>query len=93
MIGGVSSTENRSAVAGIPTSLAAIDQGLEPYDPDRVHGYHLGLQRIQRMLSLLSSLPLAERLRVPGSFRTRHPARLGTLRRDGPRLTRRLAGL
>ena len=54
------------AVAGTPTSLAAIDQGLEPYDPGRVHGYHLGLQRIQRMLSRLSSLPLAERLRVPG---------------------------
>ena len=54
------------AVAGTPTSLAAIDQGLEPYDPGRVHGYHLGMQRIQRMLSRLSSLPLAERLRVPG---------------------------
>ncbi len=54
------------AVAGTPTSLAAIDQALEPYDPRRVHGYHLGLPRIQRMLSRLSSLPLAERLRVPG---------------------------
>ena len=54
------------AVAGTPTSLAAIDQELEPYDPGRVHGYHLGLKRVQRMLSRLSSLPLAERLRVPG---------------------------
>jgi exopolyphosphatase/guanosine-5'-triphosphate,3'-diphosphate pyrophosphatase len=54
------------AVAGTPTSLAAIDQALEPYDPRRVHGYHLGLHTIQRMLSRLSSLPLAERLRVPG---------------------------
>jgi exopolyphosphatase / guanosine-5'-triphosphate,3'-diphosphate pyrophosphatase len=63
------------AVAGTPTSLAAIDQGLEPYDPGRVHGYHLGLQRIQRMLSRLSSLPLAERLRVPGL----HPGRAPTI--------------
>jgi exopolyphosphatase / guanosine-5'-triphosphate,3'-diphosphate pyrophosphatase len=63
------------AVAGTPTSLAAIDQGLEPYDSDRVHGYHLGLQRIQRMLSRLSSLPLAERLRVPGL----HPGRAPTI--------------
>jgi exopolyphosphatase/guanosine-5'-triphosphate,3'-diphosphate pyrophosphatase len=63
------------AVAGTPTSLAAIDQGLDPYDPDRVHGYHLGLQRIQRMLSRLSSLPLAERLRVPGL----HPGRAPTI--------------
>jgi exopolyphosphatase/guanosine-5'-triphosphate,3'-diphosphate pyrophosphatase len=54
------------AVAGTPTSLAAIDQGLEPYDPGRVHGYRLGMKPIQRMLSRLSSLPLAERLRVPG---------------------------
>jgi exopolyphosphatase/guanosine-5'-triphosphate,3'-diphosphate pyrophosphatase len=63
------------AVAGTPTSLAAIDQGLEPYDPDRVHGYHLGMQRVQRMLSRLSALPLAERLRVPGL----HPGRAPTI--------------
>ena len=63
------------AVAGTPTSLAAIEQGLEPYDPGRVHGYHLGMQRIQRMLSRLSSLPLAERLRVPGL----HPGRAPTI--------------
>ena len=63
------------AVAGTPTSLAAIDQELEPYDPGRVHGYRLGLQRIQRMLSRLSSLPLAERLRVPGL----HPGRAPTI--------------
>ena len=63
------------AVAGTPTSLAAIDQELEPYDPGRVHGYHLGLQRIQRMLSRLSSLTLAERLRVPGL----HPGRAPTI--------------
>ncbi len=54
------------AVAGTPTSLAAIDQELEPYDPSRVQGYRLGLLRIQRMLSRLSAMPLAERLRVPG---------------------------
>jgi exopolyphosphatase/guanosine-5'-triphosphate,3'-diphosphate pyrophosphatase len=63
------------AVAGTPTSLAAIDQKLEPYDPGRVHGYRLGMQRIQRMLSKLSSLPLAERLRVPGL----HPGRAPTI--------------
>jgi exopolyphosphatase/guanosine-5'-triphosphate,3'-diphosphate pyrophosphatase len=63
------------AVAGTPTSLAAIDQGLEPYDSDRVHGYHLRLKRVQRMLSRLSALPLAERLRVPGL----HPGRAPTI--------------
>jgi exopolyphosphatase / guanosine-5'-triphosphate,3'-diphosphate pyrophosphatase len=63
------------AVAGTPTSLAAIDQELEPYDPGRVHGYRLGMQKIQRMLIRLSSLPLAERLRVPGL----HPGRAPTI--------------
>ncbi|MDX6605947.1 MAG: exopolyphosphatase / guanosine-5-triphosphate,3-diphosphate pyrophosphatase [Solirubrobacterales bacterium] len=63
------------AVAGTPTSLAAIDQELEPYDPGRVHGYHLGMRRVQRMLSRLASLPLAERLRVPGL----HPGRAPTI--------------
>jgi exopolyphosphatase/guanosine-5'-triphosphate,3'-diphosphate pyrophosphatase len=63
------------AVAGTPTSLAAIDQRLEPYDPGRVHGYRLVMRRIQRMLSRLSSLPLAERLRVPGL----HPGRAPTI--------------
>jgi exopolyphosphatase / guanosine-5'-triphosphate,3'-diphosphate pyrophosphatase len=63
------------AVAGTPTSLAAIDQGLEPYDPGRVHGYRLGMKPVQRMLSRLSSMPLAERLQVPGL----HPGRAPTI--------------
>lgn len=63
------------AVAGTPTSLAAIDQELEPYDPERVHGHRLRMRTIQRMLSRLSSLPLAERLRVPGL----HPGRAPTI--------------
>jgi len=62
-------------VAGTPTSLAAIDQELDPYDPSRVHGYRLGLQKIQRIYSRLAALPLAERLRVPGL----HPGRAPTI--------------
>jgi exopolyphosphatase/guanosine-5'-triphosphate,3'-diphosphate pyrophosphatase len=61
------------AVAGTPTSLAAIDQELEPYDSDLVHGYRLRLQRAQRMLSRLASVPLAERLNIPGLHRDRAP--------------------
>ena len=63
------------AVAGTPTSLAAIDQELEPYDSSRVHGHRLGMRTIQHMLSRLASLPLAERLRVPGL----HPGRAPTI--------------
>src|SRR3954449_10844576 len=39
------------AVAGTPTSLAAIDQELEPYDPGRGHGYRLQRQRLPRVVN------------------------------------------
>jgi exopolyphosphatase/guanosine-5'-triphosphate,3'-diphosphate pyrophosphatase len=60
-------------VAGTPTSLAAIDQALDPYDPRLVHGYQLTLESIQRMLSQLASKPLVERLKVPGLHAGRAP--------------------
>jgi exopolyphosphatase/guanosine-5'-triphosphate,3'-diphosphate pyrophosphatase len=61
------------AVAGTPTSLAAIDLRLEPYDPLRVHGHRLELPAIQRMLSRLASVPLAERVEIPGLHADRAP--------------------
>jgi exopolyphosphatase/guanosine-5'-triphosphate,3'-diphosphate pyrophosphatase len=63
------------AVAGTPTSLAAVEIGLEPYDPSRVHSHVLALPSIQRMLSRLASLPLAERVEIPGL----HPERAPTI--------------
>jgi len=63
------------AVAGTPTSLAAVELGLEPYDPSRVHGHTLALPSIQRMLSQLASAPLAERVEIPGL----HPDRAPTI--------------
>ena len=63
------------AVAGTPTSLAAIEMELEPYDPARVHGHILALPGIQRMLSRLASAPLAERVEIPGM----HPDRAPTI--------------
>ncbi len=63
------------AVAGTPTSLAAIEMELEPYDPARVHGHVLSLPAIQRMLSRLASAPLAERIEIPGM----HPDRAPTI--------------
>ncbi|MDQ2631649.1 MAG: Ppx/GppA family phosphatase [Actinomycetota bacterium] len=61
------------AVAGTPTSLAAVELGLEPYDPSRVHGHVLALPSIQRMLSQLASVPLAERAETPGLHPHRAP--------------------
>ena len=60
-------------VAGTPTSLAAIDQKLDPYNPELVHGYCLSLEAIQRMCSQLSAKTLAERLEVTGLHEGRAP--------------------
>lgn len=63
------------AVAGTATSLAAIDQRLDPYDPQRVHGYELSVTRVRELLGELAALPLAERRRLPGL----HPDRAPTI--------------
>jgi exopolyphosphatase/guanosine-5'-triphosphate,3'-diphosphate pyrophosphatase len=63
------------AVAGTATSLAAIDQELDPYDPARVHGYRLELGACERMLALLAAMPLERRREVPGL----HPDRAPTI--------------
>jgi exopolyphosphatase/guanosine-5'-triphosphate,3'-diphosphate pyrophosphatase len=54
------------AVAGTPTSLAAIELELDPYDPTRVHGHKLSMRTIQTILARLSTMPLHERFRVTG---------------------------
>ena len=61
------------AVAGTATSLAAIDQRLDPYDPARVHGYGLTLSAAERMLSRLAAMPLVERRELPGLLPARAP--------------------
>jgi exopolyphosphatase/guanosine-5'-triphosphate,3'-diphosphate pyrophosphatase len=61
------------AVAGTPTSLAAIDQRLDPYDPERVHGYVLTRPACEQMLAMLASLPVAERRAVTGLNPDRAP--------------------
>ena len=67
--------EQAIAVAGTATSLAAIAQRLEPYDPDKVHGYVLSRDQCELALSRLASLPLAERREVAGL----HPDRAPTI--------------
>ncbi len=62
-------------VAGTATSLAAIDQELEPYDPRRVHGYVLERAEVELLLARLAQMPLAQRRRVRGL----HPDRAPTI--------------
>jgi exopolyphosphatase/guanosine-5'-triphosphate,3'-diphosphate pyrophosphatase len=61
------------AVAGTPTSLAAIDQRLDPYDPERVDGYRLELAAAERILAQLALLPLDRRRAVTGLHADRAP--------------------
>lgn len=67
--------EHAIAVAGTATSLAAIAQELEPYDPDKVHGHRLSREQCGQILKQMALLPLAERRQVPGL----HPDRAPTI--------------
>jgi exopolyphosphatase/guanosine-5'-triphosphate,3'-diphosphate pyrophosphatase len=63
------------AVAGTATSLAAIAQHLDPYDPERVHGYLLSSGECDRILGELAAMTLEERRHVAGL----HPDRAPTI--------------
>jgi exopolyphosphatase/guanosine-5'-triphosphate,3'-diphosphate pyrophosphatase len=63
------------AVAGTATSLAAIAQRLDPYDPERVHGYDIDAGEARRILDELAVQPLQERRETPGL----HPDRAPTI--------------
>jgi|SRR5947209_9994867 len=76
------------AVAGTATSLAAIDQRLEPYDPARVDGYPLHLDACERMFEHLAAVPLAERRHVVGL----HPDRAPTIVAGAAILVAAMAG-
>jgi exopolyphosphatase/guanosine-5'-triphosphate,3'-diphosphate pyrophosphatase len=63
------------AVAGTATSLAAIAQDLDPYDPAKIHGYVLSSAGRDEILARLASIALAERRQVRGL----HPDRAPTI--------------
>ena len=52
--------------AGTITTLAAINQALVTYDPDRITGHILSREAVQKMVFRLSRTPLAERSVIPG---------------------------
>jgi exopolyphosphatase/guanosine-5'-triphosphate,3'-diphosphate pyrophosphatase len=77
---GVPAAERRAvkhgiAVAGTATSLAAIAQHLDPYDPERVHGYLLSASECERILGELAAMTLEQRRHVAGL----HPDRAPTI--------------
>jgi exopolyphosphatase/guanosine-5'-triphosphate,3'-diphosphate pyrophosphatase len=67
--------EHGIAVAGTATSLAAIAQRLEPYDPKKVHGYTVAKDEAERILGELAAVPLEQRRKTPGL----HPDRAPTI--------------
>jgi exopolyphosphatase / guanosine-5'-triphosphate,3'-diphosphate pyrophosphatase len=58
-------------VAGTVTTIAALELG--GYDRERVHGYRLAREAVERQLERLAALPLAERRRLPGLEPARAP--------------------
>jgi len=63
------------AVAGTATSAAAIDQELDPYDPERIHGYTLLLATVELLLARLADMTEVHRRQVVGL----HPDRAPTI--------------
>ncbi len=60
------SLTNLVGVGGTVTTLAAIDQRLSVYDPERVHGYCLSAGSVDRILNMLKDMDIKERRKVPG---------------------------
>ena len=52
--------------AGTVTTLAAIEQKMTVYDPDKVNGCRIRRDRIQEMRRMLSRMKMKEREQVPG---------------------------
>lgn len=63
------------AVAGTATSAAAIDQELDPYDPDKIHGYPLPLATVELLIARLADMTEEQRRNVVGL----HPDRAPTI--------------
>jgi exopolyphosphatase/guanosine-5'-triphosphate,3'-diphosphate pyrophosphatase len=61
------------AVAGTATSLAAIDQQLDPYDPDKVHGYVLTKDECHRLRDRIAVMTLEQRRALKGLDPARAP--------------------
>ena len=68
-----SDVQDGIAVAGTATSAAAIDQELDPYDRDRVHGHVLTLGTVELLLARLAAMTDDERRRVVGLDPNRAP--------------------
>jgi len=53
-------------IGGTATSIAAIAQELEPYDPNAVDGYELTIDELKRITEKLYSMSIEDRARIKG---------------------------
>ncbi len=51
-------------VAGTVTTIAALDLGLEQYDPERIHGHELSREAVAEQTARLAALTVEERARI-----------------------------
>ena len=58
-------------MAGTPTQCAAIELGLDQYDPDRIEGHILTAPGLRALLDRTAALPLAQRQEITGLDPTR----------------------
>ncbi|HTR63392.1 MAG TPA: Ppx/GppA phosphatase family protein [Candidatus Binataceae bacterium] len=57
---------NLVGIAGTVTTLCAVALGLRTYEAGVVHGHRLPRAEIERVIKLIRSMPLADRLKLPG---------------------------
>lgn len=53
-------------VGGTITTLAAVDQAMQIYDPERIQGYFLSKESVERIMFFLAAKNSEERKKVPG---------------------------
>ena len=58
-------------IGGTITTLAAVAQGMESYDPNRVHNFVLTLSEVKCILEKLAAVDISKRREIPGL----HPKR------------------
>lgn len=63
---GVLPKTNLIAIGGSATSIASMLQSLEPYDPNKVDGYVVGIDHLGELIDKLYSLSIEERKKLKG---------------------------
>ncbi|MHB8841832.1 MAG: Ppx/GppA phosphatase family protein [Candidatus Aquicultor sp.] len=59
------------AVAGTATQLAAIYYGVDPYDPEKIHGSRISVSELSSLIKQLAAMPVEQRRALKGM----HPKR------------------